>query len=219
MATTLLDKPQAPPVPLYSEPGMTGHPPVEMPYADFLENKGLPHGHFEYVEGRAVELPAVSDAHDQLTNWLIMTLGPFVHHRKLGQVKSEPFTIHIPSTDNGRSPDVMVVLNDNLKHVEQNQLNGPADLVIEVLSRSTARVDRRAKHQEYQAAGVREYWMVHPLREQFEPFVLEEGRFVPSVPDEDDVYHSAAVPGLWYRLEWFLQRPDPVELLKAWKIV
>lgn len=207
------------PTPLYSEPGMTGHPPVEMSYDDFLHGVGLPHNHFEYVEGKAVEMPAVSDAHDLLVRWLDTTLNIFILQKQLGQVKGEPFVIHIPTAGHGRSPDLMVVLNDHLPHVEQNQLNGPADLVIEVLSRSTARVDRRTKYREYESAGVREYWLVHPLREQFEPFVLENGRFVPSVPDEDDVYHAAAVPGLWYRPEWFLQRPAPLDVAKQWGLI
>ncbi|MEM8875736.1 MAG: Uma2 family endonuclease [Planctomycetota bacterium] len=207
------------PMPLYAEPGMTGHPPVEMSYEDFLEGVGLPHGHFEYVDGKAHEMTAVNDSHDQLANWLITTASNLVLHKKLGQVKGEPWTIRIPEYDRGRAPDVMVVLNDNLKHIQQNQIDGPADLVIEVASRSTARVDRGAKFREYQSVGVREYWLVHPLIDRFEPFTLEDGRFVPSVPDEDDVYRSTAVPGLWYRIEWFIERPDPLTVAKAWGLI
>ncbi|MEM6313347.1 MAG: Uma2 family endonuclease [Planctomycetota bacterium] len=222
MATTLLEPPAIEqvnprPLPLHARVGMTGHPPVEMSYADFLQNKGLPHKHFEYVEGKAVEMPAVSDAHDQLTKWLIVTMGNFVLDRKLGQIKGEPWTIHIPATNRGRAPDVMVVLNDNVKYIEDNQINGPADLVVEVASPSTSSVDRGTKFREYQSVGVREYWLVHPLRPHFEPFVLEEGRLAPSVPDANDVYHSVAVPGLWYKVDWFRDRPAPSDVIKAWE--
>lgn len=61
--------------------------------------------------------------------------------------------------------------------VGEKRLTGPPDLVVEVLSPGTAKFDRQGKYRAYERHGVHEYWIVDPLHDVLEVWVLEEGRF------------------------------------------
>ncbi len=74
-------------------------------------------------------------------------------------------------------PDVIWVADDSVCEVTADGLNGPPDLVVEVISPGTARDDRGIKFQIYQASGVREYWIIEPDLAFLEVWVLLDGRF------------------------------------------
>lgn len=64
--------------------------------------------------------------------------------------------------DNNRFiPDVMIVCDPNIR--KKDGIHGAPDLVVEVLSPSTAHNDRFRKKEIYAKAGVKEYWIVDPL--------------------------------------------------------
>ncbi|MBQ9346433.1 MAG: Uma2 family endonuclease [Oscillibacter sp.] len=73
-------------------------------------------------------------------------------------------------------PDMMVVCDPD--KVKADGIHGAPDLVVEVLSPSTARYDKGHKKDVYEKHGVREYWLVNPADQTLEQYVLEEGRFV-----------------------------------------
>ena len=72
-------------------------------------------------------------------------------------------------------PD-LVVICDRSK-IDDKGCNGAPDMVIEILSPSTARHDKLVKFQLYQNAGVREYWIVDPDTKTVQAHVLESGRY------------------------------------------
>ena len=74
-------------------------------------------------------------------------------------------------------PDLIVICDHS--RIKRNYYNGPPDLVIEVLSPSTAKKDKSEKFLLYQRAGVKEYWIVDPANKVVDVFVLEEGRYNP----------------------------------------
>ncbi len=73
-------------------------------------------------------------------------------------------------------PDVMIVCDpDKIKH---NGVHGAPDLVVEVLSPSTAKNDKGYKKEAYAAAGVKEYWIVSPNDKLLEQYLLKDGQFI-----------------------------------------
>ena len=72
-------------------------------------------------------------------------------------------------------PDVMVVCDKS--KVKRTHVEGAPDLVVEVLSLSTARRDKGHKKTVYERCGVREYWIVDPAGRSIEQYVLEDGAF------------------------------------------
>lgn len=71
-------------------------------------------------------------------------------------------------------PDVMIVCNPSIIH--EDGIYGTPDLVVEVLSPSTAARDRGVKKDTYARAGVREYWLVDPLAKSVEVYLLQDVR-------------------------------------------
>jgi len=73
-------------------------------------------------------------------------------------------------------PDFMVVCDRN--KIKWDGIYGAPDLVVEVLSPSTAKNDRTHKKDVYAKCGVREYWLVNPSDETIEQYFLDNGQFV-----------------------------------------
>ena len=73
-------------------------------------------------------------------------------------------------------PDMMVVCDPD--KLRRKGVYGAPDLVVEVLSPSTARNDKGHKRKAYERCGVREYWIVDPANKAVEQYVLVEGEFV-----------------------------------------
>ena len=86
-------------------------------------------------------------------------------------------------------PDLLVVCDP--KKVDERGVRGAPDLVIEILSKTTRRLDLLSKYNIYQRAGVREYWIVDPDTQTVTVHTLEDGKYrSPAV-----VYRSdASVP-------------------------
>ena len=76
-------------------------------------------------------------------------------------------------------------------------IQGAPDLVVEVLSPSTARYDKKKKSQLYFKNGVKEYWLVDPDQQLVEVFIAgeKEWRWA-GVFDQEDILTSALLPGL-----------------------
>ena len=91
-------------------------------------------------------------------------------------------------------PDVLYV-SPARRGILKNRIEGAPDVVVEVLSGSTARRDRGEKMRLYASSGVVEYWVVDPVARQVEFLVNEHGRFVVEMP-QDGVYTSRKVDGL-----------------------
>lgn len=72
-------------------------------------------------------------------------------------------------------PDILVVCDPD-KITERN-VRGAPDWIIEVLSPATARHDHLTKRALYQRAGVREYWLVHPVDRVLTIYVLKDGQY------------------------------------------
>jgi len=97
-------------------------------------------------------------------------------------------------------------------------VNGPADLIVEVVSDDSVSRDRSDKFYEYQAAGVREYWIIDPRPgyERADFYVLDtKGRYQPVPIDPDGRYHSTVLAGFWFEVEWVLSAtlPDVLQAL------
>lgn len=178
-----------------------------MTYEEYLNAPEIAE-HTEWVNGRVVPMMSVSKKHAQLTVYLTRLIGNYSEALELGAVFADPFNMKLGSGMTGRAPDVMFVQRDRLALVGEQFLDGPADLVIEVISRpGTERIDRVEKFAEYQQGGVREYWILDPHHEVAEFFVLDDKGRYHSVATADGVFASTVVEGITLRVEWFWTRP------------
>lgn len=73
-------------------------------------------------------------------------------------------------------PDVMIVCNKDI--IKERNIQGVPDLIVEVLSPSTAKRDRSYKKDLYERFGVKEYWIVNPADKSIEVYLLQDGAFI-----------------------------------------
>jgi Uma2 family endonuclease len=81
-------------------------------------------------------------------------------------------------------PDIVVVCEKS--KLGKRNVEGTPDFVIEILSPSTARMDRKLKFDKFQKAGVKEYWIVDPERNLLEANLLVNGKYMTTIYNEKD---------------------------------
>jgi Uma2 family endonuclease len=163
----------------------------------------------EWKDGEVILMSPISDEHDSVFSFLFLLLASFIDEHDLGRLCSEPFQIRLPDQKRRRSPDLFFVSTERLNLVERYQINGPPDLIIEVLSPESQSRDRREKFLEYQAAGVREYWLVDPLSRTVEIYVMGKSKKYELVEEIDGAIHSKVLKGFFLKEAWLWQTPRP----------
>jgi Uma2 family endonuclease len=189
-------------------------------FEDFL--KRYDGEHVEWVNGKVVPMAPVGDEHTELTGFLIAIVRAFVDERKLGKVRHDPYVMKTGKDLPGRSPDILFVSNQNLQRLKKSFLDGPAELVVEVIGPDSRSRDRGEKFYEYEQGGVREYWLIDPERKQAEFYLRgNDGIYRSAGPSESGIYRSTVLEGLWLKVEWLWQRPLPsvISVLREWKLV
>ena len=164
----------------------------------------------EWEDGEVIFLSPASFGHQKIVGFLATLLHLFLEERDIGEVLTAPFSMWLPVSKRVREPDILVVLKENLDRIKKNFLDGPADLVIEIVSEDSVLRDRGMKFAEYELDGVKEYWLIDPDRERADFFVLGEGgRFERKLPDKRGFYHSAVLKGFRLNVNWLWQSPLP----------
>ncbi len=190
-------------------PALRPHPGMRMTYEQFLDwadEDTLA----EWVDGEVVMTSPASLRHQDVIRFLSTTLASFVEIHDLGRLVDAPFQMKLPHS--GREPDVIYVAKEHNARLQQTYVNGPADLVIELISDESVDRDRRIKFEEYQAGGVPEYWLIDPRpgQERADFYQLDDdGRYQLIPADHENVYYSRAVPGFRLRVSWLWQQPLP----------
>lgn len=138
-----------------------------MTYEDFLAWIDED-AHAEWIDDVVQVRGPASSQHQEILVFLITLLNLHVTTRTLGAIYPVPFQMRLRYPPRGREPDIFFVAQGNLGRVTKQYLDGPADLVVEVISPESSSRDRGEKFYEYEEAGVREYWLIDPQREQVE---------------------------------------------------
>jgi Uma2 family endonuclease len=184
--------------------------PLRMTYQEFLEwaNEDV---HAEWVNGEVIVQMPPKDRHQDVVRFLAVLLDLFIAFFNLGKLRFAPFEMKL--TDGpAREPDILFLANEHLDRLTEDRLQGPADLIIEVLSDDSIRRDRVEKFREYESAGVAEYWIIdsRPGRQRADFFRLgDDGRYELFATEDDERVHSNVVPDFWIRPAWLWQEPLP----------
>ncbi|MCY0866844.1 MAG: Uma2 family endonuclease, partial [Aquificaceae bacterium] len=79
--------------------------------------------------------------------------------------------------ENAYQPDIVVLLEGSKAKISQKGIEGAPDIVVEILSPSTAYYDLTEKKEVYERSGVKEYWIVDPKRKTFEVYANSQEGF------------------------------------------
>jgi len=178
--------------------------------------------HAEWIDGEVTLMTPNTDQHSRLLRFLSGILQPYAEEKQLGEVFVPAYAMWLGDRRAGREPDVFFVAREHGARVQRTFLDGPADLVIEIISADSRGRDRGDKFYEYETAGVPEYWLIDPERRKVEAYRLgDDATYEPVSLGEPAVLRPNALPGAWIPVEWLWQEPMPhvTAVLKEWGLI
>lgn len=146
-------------------------------YADYLtwDNDTR----YELIDGVPYMMSAPSVNHQRILRGLFMQLANYLEGKSC-EMFSSPFDVRLNANTEDNTvvqPDITVICDP--KKIENGKsCEGTPDMVIEILSHSTASRDQVLKFDRYLKAGIKEYWLVNPDSRTVLVFLLKNGEYV-----------------------------------------
>jgi Uma2 family endonuclease len=131
----------------------------------------------QLINGELIMSPAPSPLHQRVLRKLFKI---FDKANLPGETFFAPIDLYI-SKKNVFQPDLVYLSDKNKEYLTTKGIEGPADLIVEIISPSNSYTDRNQKKNTYLAFGIREYWIVDPANETLEVYTPESGGDVPIV--------------------------------------
>jgi len=133
-----------------------------LPRLTYDESRQLPDGkRYELIRGELHVSPSPNTKHQRTHANLFTSLGPFVNANRRGWLFSAPLDAAF-ALDTAVQPDLLFISTSRAEIIVDNDIAGPPDLAVEILSASTAAHDRASKLALYAEAGVPWVWFLEP---------------------------------------------------------
>ena len=151
---------------------------LQKPKTIFEVWESLPEGTLcQLINNNIVMSPAPKQIHQFILGRIYFQLSKSIEENNNGIVYLSPFDIHF-SKRNILQPDIVFISNSNLHLIEEKGLIGVPDIIVEILSPSTAHYDEGDKRAIYEQYGVKEYCMVDPTTKKVTTLFLDGKEFV-----------------------------------------
>ena len=147
----------------------------ELAYAHLTDNRG----EYEIIDGKVYMMAQPSIDHIQIAGNIYSSFRNYLRGKRCRTFQEPDVFL---DDDNNFVPDVVIVCDPDI--IKKDGIHGVPDLVVEILSPSTAKNDRTKKFAKYAECGVREYWIVTPESKLVEVYHLVDGKYI-----LDGVYH------------------------------
>jgi Uma2 family endonuclease len=156
----------------------------------------------EIYDGELVIMTAPKYRHQRALRRLLLILEPFVQQQgDGGEFFYPPHDLYV-SPREVYEPDLSFVAKarfaqEQVISEDDGRMLVPPDLIVEIISPSTARRDRVDKFNAYAAFGVRHYWLIDPDECILQAFVLDNGRYAAEAAlGTEDIFEPSLFPGL-----------------------
>lgn len=162
--------------------------------------------HYQLIDGDLVMAPAPPRYHQRIVLRLSHLIMEHLDDHPGGELNIAPFDVPLDK-HNVFQPDLCWFSEERRKFLSRRGAEGAPDWVIEVLSESTARMDRVPKRALYAKFGVRELWLIDPESDLIERYLLQEDSSQPEGIyrlGEHETITPACLPELVMRLDSFL---------------
>jgi Uma2 family endonuclease len=171
----------------------------------------------EWVNGEVIMMAPASSEHAFLNFWLGRVLADYVDYNHLGVVCGQELMVRLAPARSRRVPDTMFVQTSRESIIKPNHLEGPPDLIIEVVSPESIARDYREKYLDYAKASVNEYWIVDPMAKTIEVHTLVRGKKYEPIAETDGKFCSKVVRGFYLCPQWLfgVKRKPVLEVLKG----
>nr|MDO8114433.1 Uma2 family endonuclease [Candidatus Sigynarchaeota archaeon] len=159
---------------------------------------------FELIDGMLVIHSPASTEHEELFKRLFSFLVFYLEKTGEGRVLGSRLIMRLSESWNPE-PDIFVVTSKHVKNIKSTRLDGPADIVIEILSKASREIDITKKLPKYLATGVLEVWLIDPEMKRISVHT-KTGVEDYVNPDSDEKIKSHVLPGLDLHVTWVWNR-------------
>jgi len=163
----------------------------------------------EWVDGEVIVMSPDNTSHNRIAGFLHHLISGVAEERDAGVVFFEGIQMRFATMRRRRQPDIIFIAKARQHIIKTNHVEGAPDLALEVISPDSPARDYRDKYHEYEAAGVREYWIVDPLARRVEAYALARDKRYAPIPERDGKIRSKVLPGLYVKPAWLWQEPLP----------
>lgn len=168
----------------------------------------------EFINGTVIIHSPVVKLHNESTLNIARLIDAYVFKNDLGFVGIEKILIQL--TRNDYEPDVCFFNKQKAAKFTNNQKFFPApDLVVEVLSKSTAKRDRGIKFQDYEAHNIQEYWIVEPKNSTIEQYVLRNRQYLLKTKSASGNIESEVLKGFTFPVKAIFDREQNYQIVRA----
>lgn len=162
-------------------------------YEDYLKTPD--DKRYELIEGELLMTPSPIPQHQRISRDLEFELLRFVKANNLGEVFDAPCDVYLDD-ENVVQPDILFISKERLNIIGEKNIKGSPDLVIEIISESSAYRDMVQKKKLYAKFGVKEYWVVIPEEGSIEIFILKDSTYQPcKTYSREDILESPFLKG------------------------
>ena len=166
---------------------------TKLTYADYMQTPD--DIRYELLDGELILAPSARTAHQRTTRKVLRRLDDFVEENELGEVFVAPYDVVLDDF-NVVQPDILFVSNERSHIITDLNIQGAPDLVIEILSPSTARRDKTQKRDLYAQHEVPEYWQADTDAGSVIVLTLEDGAYrVAGIYAKGQTVVSPLLPG------------------------
>jgi Uma2 family endonuclease len=151
---------------------------------------------YQLVEGDLLVAPAPNRHHQEILGNLHFLIRAYLDEHPVGKIYATPFDVHLDDL-NVLQPDLLFVSRERYSILTERGASGAPNLVVEILSPSTARLDLDRKKKLYARHGVVEFWAIVPETRQVQIYRLQEKPERPTaIHEQIDEFQSPLLPGL-----------------------
>ena len=145
-------------------------------YKDYAK---LPEGApYQLIGGQLIMTPSPTTYHQKISKRLGFLIYEYAEVKnKLGEVYVAPLDVYLEEEETYQ-PDIIFIAQERLPIIKKEKVEVAPDLVVEILSPSTAYYDLKHKKTIYGKHGVREYWIVDPVEKSIEVYENKAGELL-----------------------------------------
>ncbi len=158
---------------------------------------------YELINGELVRKQSPTFDHQRISRKIERVLDNYAEKTASGEMFHAPLDV-VLDDNNAYHPDIFFIKKERLFILDSKErvVIGSPDLVVEILSKSTAVYDKGVKRETYERNGVREYWLIDPRNKSVEVYGLVDQRYkLIAYQEETGLIQSAALEGFELDIE------------------
>ncbi|MCF0051463.1 Uma2 family endonuclease [Dyadobacter sp. LJ53] len=154
----------------------------------------------QIINGEEIMSPSPKTPHQKASRKLQRILEDYVDDHNMGEIWNAPMDVIFEENYNRLQPDLIFVPKEK-EDIVQDWIRGVPDMVVEIVSKSTIKMDTVVKKEIYERYGVQEYWLLKPEKRILEIYKLVSGRYeLHASYGENDVVSSPLFSDLAFKL-------------------